>query len=86
MTTIPAEKLDKLVSRWETVQGTLASGADQVERDLGQAGLARRNGFSQSPLDAGHLGRQEIGRETGRRHRGFWSTAHGMAREEVDIN
>jgi peptide chain release factor 1 len=29
MTTIPAEKLDKLVSRWETVQGTLASGADQ---------------------------------------------------------
>ena len=29
MTTIPAEKLDRLVSRWETVQGTLASGADQ---------------------------------------------------------
>ena len=29
MTTIPAIKLDKLVSRWETVQGTLASGADQ---------------------------------------------------------
>jgi len=29
MTTIPAEKLDKLVSRWEAVQGTLASGADQ---------------------------------------------------------
>jgi peptide chain release factor 1 len=29
MTTIPAEKLDKLVSRWETVQGTLASGVDQ---------------------------------------------------------
>src|SRR6478609_3300785 len=29
MTTIPAEKLDKLVSRWETVQSTLASGADQ---------------------------------------------------------
>ena len=29
MTTIPAEKLDKLVSRWETVQGTLARGADQ---------------------------------------------------------
>jgi peptide chain release factor 1 len=29
MTTIPADKLDKLVSRWETVQGTLASGADQ---------------------------------------------------------
>ena len=29
MTTIPAEKLDRLISRWETVQGTLASGADQ---------------------------------------------------------
>jgi peptide chain release factor 1 len=29
MTTIPAEKLDKLVARWETVQGNLASGADQ---------------------------------------------------------
>ena len=29
MTTIPADKLDKLVSRWETVQGTLATGADQ---------------------------------------------------------
>jgi peptide chain release factor 1 len=29
MTTIPADKLDRLVSRWETVQGTLASGADQ---------------------------------------------------------
>jgi peptide chain release factor 1 len=29
MTTIPADKLDKLVSRWETVQGMLASGADQ---------------------------------------------------------
>ncbi len=29
MTTIPAEKLDKLVSRWETVQNTLAAGADQ---------------------------------------------------------
>lgn len=29
MTTIPAEKLDKLVSRWQTVQSTLASGADQ---------------------------------------------------------
>ena len=29
MTTIPAEKLDKLVSRWETVQSALASGADQ---------------------------------------------------------
>jgi len=29
MTTIPADKLDKLVSRWQTVQGTLAAGADQ---------------------------------------------------------
>src|SRR5450755_3554308 len=29
MTTIPAEKLDNLVARWQTVQGTLASGADQ---------------------------------------------------------
>ncbi|MHA1518284.1 MAG: peptide chain release factor 1 [Alphaproteobacteria bacterium] len=29
MSTIPAEKLDKLVARWETVQGSLASGADQ---------------------------------------------------------
>src|SRR3970040_1352630 len=29
MTTIPADKLDKLVSRWPTVQGTLAAGADQ---------------------------------------------------------
>ena len=29
MTAIPAEKLDRLVSRWETVQGTLARGADQ---------------------------------------------------------
>jgi peptide chain release factor 1 len=29
MTAIPAEKLDRLVSRWETVQGTLAHGADQ---------------------------------------------------------
>ena len=29
MTTIPAEKLDRLVSRWQTVRGTLASGADQ---------------------------------------------------------
>src|SRR5215475_4107395 len=29
MTTIPADKLDKLVSRWQTLQGTLASGADQ---------------------------------------------------------
>src|SRR6516165_4696922 len=29
MTTIPSEKLDKLVSHWETLQGTLASGTDQ---------------------------------------------------------
>ncbi len=29
MTTIPADKLDKLVSRWETVQGALATGSDQ---------------------------------------------------------
>jgi len=29
MTTIPAEKLNKLVARWEAVQGSLASGADQ---------------------------------------------------------
>ena len=29
MTTIPAEKLNKLVARWQTVQGSLASGADQ---------------------------------------------------------
>jgi peptide chain release factor 1 len=29
MTTIPVEKLDKLVARWETVQGALAAGADQ---------------------------------------------------------
>jgi len=29
MTTIPAEKLDKLVARWEAVQGSLATGADQ---------------------------------------------------------
>jgi peptide chain release factor 1 len=29
MTTIPHEKLDKLVARWETVQGALAAGADQ---------------------------------------------------------
>jgi peptide chain release factor 1 len=29
MTTIPAEKLDKLVARWQAVQGDLASGADQ---------------------------------------------------------
>ena len=29
MTMIPADKLDKLVARWQTVQGTLAMGADQ---------------------------------------------------------
>ena len=29
MTTIPAEKLDKLVARWQAVQGALAAGADQ---------------------------------------------------------
>ena len=29
MTMIPAEKLNKLVSRWETVQGALATGTDQ---------------------------------------------------------
>jgi peptide chain release factor 1 len=29
MTTIPAEKLDRLVARWQSVQGTLASGTDQ---------------------------------------------------------
>jgi peptide chain release factor 1 len=29
MTTIPADKLDKLVSRWQTVQDVLAAGADQ---------------------------------------------------------
>ncbi len=29
MTTIPAEKLDKLVARWQAVQGELASGAEQ---------------------------------------------------------
>jgi len=29
MTTIPAEKLDKLVARWQAVQSDLASGADQ---------------------------------------------------------
>jgi peptide chain release factor 1 len=29
MTTIPADKLDKLVTRWQTVQGTLAAGSDQ---------------------------------------------------------
>ena len=28
MTTIPAEKLDKLVARWQAIQGELASGAD----------------------------------------------------------
>jgi peptide chain release factor 1 len=29
MTTIPADKLDKLVARWQTVQSALAAGADQ---------------------------------------------------------
>jgi peptide chain release factor 1 len=29
MTTIPADKLDKLVARWQAVQGALAAGADQ---------------------------------------------------------
>ena len=29
MTTIPADRINKLVARWETVQGTLAAGADQ---------------------------------------------------------
>src|ERR1044071_904877 len=29
MTTIPAERLDRFVARWQTVQGTLAQGADQ---------------------------------------------------------
>jgi peptide chain release factor 1 len=29
MTTIPAERLDRLLARWQTVQGTLAAGADQ---------------------------------------------------------
>ena len=29
MTTIPADKLDKLIARWQSVQTTLASGADQ---------------------------------------------------------
>jgi peptide chain release factor 1 len=29
MTSIPAEKLDRLVARWESVQGALAAGADQ---------------------------------------------------------
>src|SRR5262249_35789006 len=29
MTTISAERLDRLVARWQTVQGTLAQGADQ---------------------------------------------------------
>ncbi|MGV1013955.1 MAG: PCRF domain-containing protein, partial [Methyloceanibacter sp.] len=29
MTTIPADRLDKLVARWQAVQGSLASGSDQ---------------------------------------------------------
>ena len=29
MTTIPTDKLDRLVARWQTVQGALAAGADQ---------------------------------------------------------
>jgi peptide chain release factor 1 len=29
MTTIPADKLDKLIARWQSVQATLASGTDQ---------------------------------------------------------
>ena len=29
MTTIPAERLDRLVARWQTVQGALAAGVDQ---------------------------------------------------------
>ncbi len=29
MTTIPTDRLDKLVARWQTVQGALAAGADQ---------------------------------------------------------
>lgn len=29
MTTIPADRLDRLVARWQTVQGALAAGADQ---------------------------------------------------------
>src|SRR6187431_336357 len=29
MTTIPAERLDRLIARWQTVQGTLAQGVDQ---------------------------------------------------------
>ena len=29
MTTIPADKLDKLIARWQSVQATLASGMDQ---------------------------------------------------------
>src|SRR5919201_5181801 len=29
MTTIPAERLDRLVARWQTVQGALSQGADQ---------------------------------------------------------
>jgi peptide chain release factor 1 len=30
MTTIPADRLDKLVARWQAVQGSLASGTDQA--------------------------------------------------------
>ncbi|MGI8853292.1 MAG: peptide chain release factor 1 [Methyloceanibacter sp.] len=30
MTTFPADRLDKLVARWQAVQGSLASGADQA--------------------------------------------------------
>src|SRR4029078_9998844 len=29
MTTIPADRLNRLVARWQTVQGALAAGADQ---------------------------------------------------------
>src|SRR4029453_7618791 len=29
MTTIPADKLDKLIARWQSVQASLASGMDQ---------------------------------------------------------
>ena len=29
MTTIPTDRLDRLVARWQTVQGALAAGADQ---------------------------------------------------------
>jgi len=35
MTTIPAEKLDKLVARWEAIQGELASGASGSGRGGG---------------------------------------------------